>query len=99
MISSLSKFESLNEDSVEAIKTEIEYLKDTLEVLRATNEISNDAFLQTGSIQGDLSMILNLLSQGIDNEEASTQMAMLMDRARTLENSFPGLDSIIESKR
>jgi len=99
MISSLSKFESLNENSVEAIKSEIEFLKNTLEVLRATNEISNDAFLQTGSIQGGLSMILNLLSQGIDMEEASSQMDMLMDRAMALENSYPGLDSVIESKR
>ena len=61
MISSLEQFESVDVESIPTIREEIEYLLDTLEVLRATNEISNDAFLESGSIQGGLGLILSLL--------------------------------------
>ena len=81
------------------IQTEIDYLRDTLEVLRATGEISNDAFLEAGSIQGGLSLILNLISQDIPKEEADSQLESLKERARTLEESYSGLDDKIESRR
>mgnify|MGYP000928873851 FL=1 len=72
---------------------------DTLEILRATNEISNDAFLEAGSIQGGLSLILNMLSQGISEVEANSQMFRLKERAKSLNGTYPGLDNMIESRR
>tara|TARA_B100000941_G_scaffold245184_1_gene189563 strand:+ start:226 stop:525 length:300 start_codon:yes stop_codon:yes gene_type:complete len=99
MITSLNRFESLEKTSIPNIQTEIDYLRDTLEVLRATGEISNDAFLEAGSIQGGLSLILNLISQDIPKEEADSQLESLKERARTLEESYSGLDDKIESRR
>lgn len=99
VITSLNRFESLEKTSIPNIQTEIDYLRDTLEVLRATGEISNDAFLEAGSIQGGLSLILNLISQDIPKEEADSQLESLKERARTLEESYSGLDDKIESRR
>ena len=99
MITSLDRIESLEKTSIPNIQTEIDYLRDTLEVLRATEEISNDAFLEAGSIQGGLSLILNLISQDIPKEEADSQLESLKQRARTLEESYSGLDDKIESRR
>jgi len=99
MISSLERFENIDSSSIFVIQEEIDYLLDTLEVLRATNEISNDAFLEAGSIQGGLTLILNLLSQGISEVEANSQLQRLKSRAKSLNDSFPGLDGKIESRR
>ena len=78
---------------------ERDFIRDTLEVLRATDEISNDAFLDAGTIQGGLSLLLNLLSQGITVDEASLQLNSLKNRAVTLNQSYPGLDEKVESMR
>ena len=99
MISSLERFENIDNHSIVAIQEEIDYLMDTLEILRATNEISNDAFLEAGSIQGGLSLILNMLSQGISEVEANSQMFRLKERAKSLNGTYPGLDNMIESRR
>jgi len=99
MISSLGRIDSVGNTSILDIQKEIDYLRDTLEVLRATEEISNDAFLEAGSIQGGLSLIINLVSQGISEEEANSQLSSLKDRAKSLNDTYPGLDESIESKR
>ncbi len=99
MISSLERFENIDDSSITAIQEEIDYLMDTLEILRATNEISNDAFLEAGSIQGGLSLILNLLSQGISEAEANSQLLRLKGRAKSLNGTYPELDTKIESRR
>ena len=99
MISSLGRFETLNGTRIEDIKQEMNYLRDTLEVLRATKEISNDAFLEAGSIQGGLSVIINLVSNGISDEEANSQLQNLKSRASSLNEKYPGLDEKIESRR
>jgi hypothetical protein len=99
MISSLERFTDIDNSSIVVIQEEIDYLMDTLEVLRATNEISNDAFLEAGSIQGGLSLILNLLSQGISQTEANAQLLRLKERAESLNSTYPELDKKIESRR
>ncbi len=99
MISSLRRIDSTGSSSISDIQEEIDYLRDTLEVLRATGEISNDAFLEAGSIQGGLSLIINLVSQGISEDEANTQLSILKDRAKILNETYPGLDDSIESRR
>tara|TARA_B100000959_G_scaffold273562_1_gene324233 strand:+ start:2444 stop:2743 length:300 start_codon:yes stop_codon:yes gene_type:complete len=99
MNSSLGRFDKIGSNSISEIQKEITYLMDTLEILRATNEISNDAFLEAGAIHGGLSVILNMLSQGITDEEANSQLRRLKDRAKSLNDTYPGLDSKIESRR
>ena len=99
MITSLEKFTDLGPSSIEDIEMERNFIRDALEVLRATGEISNDAFLDAGTIQGGLSLLLNLLSQGITVDEASLQLNSLKNRAVTLNQSYPGLDEKVESMR
>ena len=98
MITSLSRFQTVDDRSIPSIREEVEYLLDTLEVLRATNEISNDAFLESGSIQGGLTLILNLLAQGIP-DEANSQLIRLKQRANSIHEKFPELDTKVESRR
>ncbi|HJL64710.1 MAG TPA: hypothetical protein QGF70_03895, partial [Candidatus Thalassarchaeaceae archaeon] len=81
MITSLEKFSDLDHSSIDDIEMERDFIRDALEVLRATDEISNDAFLDAGTIQGGLSLLLNLLSQGITVDEASLQLNSLKERA------------------
>lgn len=99
MITSLGRFHNLDESSATAIESERDFIRDTLEVLRGTGEISNDAFLDAGTIQGGLSLLLNLISQGISEDEANTQLTSLKDRANALENKYPGLDEKVEKIR
>ena len=66
---------------------------------RATNKISNDAFLDAGTIQGGLSLLLNLISQGISEDEAFSQLKGLKSRAHLLEKKYPGLDEKVENLR
>jgi hypothetical protein len=95
----LGRFNNLNIASVDTINEEITFLQNTLEVLRVTNKISNDAFLDAGIIQGGLSLISNLLSQGVSSEEANTQLRRLKDKEDMLTKTYPELDNMIESMR
>jgi len=99
MITSLERFSNLGPTSTGQIESEIDFIRDTLEVLRATGEISNDAFLDAGTIQGGLSLLLNLLSQGISEDEASVQLDSLKHRAVAINQSYPNLDDKVESMR
>ena len=91
MITSLSRFQTVDDRSIPPIREEVEYLLDTL-------EISNDAFLESGSIQGGLTLILNLLAQGIP-DEANSQLIRLKQRANSIHEKFPELDTKVESRR
>ena len=81
------------------IESERNFIRDTLEVLRATGEISNDAFLDAGTIQGGLSLLLNLLSHGISEKEASGQLNNLKARAEVLNETYPDIDRKVENMR
>ena len=99
MISTLDRIKSLDNSSLGTIEEQRDFVRDTLEVLRATSEITNDAFLDAGTIQGGLSLLLNLISQGISEDEASSQLEDLKSRARLLEDKYPGLDQKVETLR
>tara|TARA_B100000965_G_scaffold27973_2_gene20692 strand:- start:6301 stop:6603 length:303 start_codon:yes stop_codon:yes gene_type:complete len=99
MITSLERFAELSNTSTGEIESERDFIRDALEVLRGTGEISNDAFLDAGTIQGGLSLMLNLINQGISNDEAQNQLNSLKIRANSLENKYPGLDEKIEGIR
>ena len=99
MITSLERFAELSNTSTGEIESERDFIRDALEVLRGTGEISNDAFLDAGTIQGGLSLMLNLINQGISNDEAQNQLNSLKIRANSLEDKYPGLDEKIESIR
>ena len=99
MIRTLDRIKSLDNSSLGTIEEQRDFVRDTLEVLRATSEITNDAFLDAGTIQGGLSLLLNLISQGISEDEASSQLEGLKSRDRLLEEKYPGLDQKVETLR
>ena len=99
MITTLDTIESLDIASLGIIEEQRDFLRDSLEVLRATGKISNDAFLDAGTVQGGLSLLLNLISQGISDEESSSQLDGLKIRAQLLEEKYPGLDKKVETLR
>jgi len=81
------------------ISNEVEFLSTTLETLRDSGEISNDAYLEAGSIQGGLSIISNLIAQGVSEEEVLVQLQHLQDRAERIHSNHPELDGKIEAVR
>ncbi len=81
------------------ITQEVEFLSSTLSLLRDTGEISNDEFLEAGSIQGGLNLLSAMISNYAEAEELEIQILSLKDRALSLCERFPNLDEKIESKR
>ena len=51
------------------VSNEVAFLSETLGNLRDSGEISNDAYLDAGGIQGGLSLIASLLEQNVSDEE------------------------------
>ena len=46
-----------------------EEISETLANLRSAGEVSNDAFLEAGIIQGGLNVLSNMIEQGCSNDE------------------------------
>jgi hypothetical protein len=95
----LERFADTNLLNVDVLNLEVNFLKNSLEVLRVTSRISNDAFLDAGIIQGGLSLISNLLEQGISVEEANSQLSRLIIKSNALMETYPELDNMLESMR
>ena len=95
----ISRFEKLENIKSDVLDNEIIFLADTLEMLRITDEISNDAFLDAGMVQGGLSIISNLLTQGLQPEDVQNQIHRLKEKSIALSNIYPNLDQLIENRR
>ena len=95
----ISRFEKLENIKSDVLDNEIIFLADTLEMLRITDEISNDAFLDAGMVQGGLSIISNLLTQGLQPEDVQNQIHRLKEKSIALSNLYPNLDQLIEDRR
>ena len=81
------------------ITEEVEFLSSTLSLLRDSEEISNDEFLEAGSIQGGLNLLSAMISNGAEAEELEIQISSLKNRALSICERFPNLDKKIESRR
>lgn len=95
----LESFGDINLLKVDKLNSEVNFLKNSLEVLRVTSRISNDAFLDAGLIQGGLSLISNLLEQGVSVDEAKLQLSRLIIKSNALMETYPELDILLESMR
>ena len=95
----IRRFENLETIDLEVLEEEIIFLAKNLEILRITDKISNDAFLDAGMIQGGLTTISNLLSQGLKTQDVKGQLKRLKDKAIVLGDSYPELDQLFESMR
>ena len=78
---------------------EIEYISKTLELMRDAKQISNDSYLDSGSIQGGLTVISSLMEQYIPENEIDSLMQTLYSRAVNLEEKYPGLSDTLDSYR
>ena len=83
----------------EMMNLEIEYISKTLELMRDAKQISNDSYLDSGSIQGGLTVISSLMEQDIPENEIDSLMQTLYSRAVNLEEKYPGLSDTLESYR
>ena len=81
------------------IREEAEFIASRLEILRIHGEISNDAFLDAGAIQGAFTLIGNLVDMGIPQREIQQELRNTLARAKRLEEKHPGLDTAIENGR
>ncbi len=83
----------------ESIRAEVEFIADALDSLRHDGKISNDAYLDAGSVQGGLTMVANLASLNVEQSELIEHLSQIEGRASRLEIVHPGLGAAIESKR
>ncbi|MBK64056.1 MAG: hypothetical protein CMB47_00845 [Euryarchaeota archaeon] len=95
----IRRFGNLENIDSKVLEEEIVFLAKNLEILRITDKISNDAFLDAGMIQGGLSIISNLLSQGLKTQDVKGQLKRLEDKSIVLCSTYPELDQLIESMR
>ena len=81
------------------VSNEVKFLSEALGNLRDSGEISNDAYLDAGGIQGGLSLIASLLEQNVSDEEIRVQLGQLADRAKRISSNYPDMDGKIEYHR
>lgn len=81
------------------LKAEANFISKQLETLRYSGRISNDAYLDAGSIFGAFEMFANLIDMGVPQKEIFSQLKQQLERARKLEIKYPGLNQAIESGR
>jgi hypothetical protein len=103
MLDLISKLMRMNSETRnldnELVNSEVNYISSTLELMRDAQQISNDAYLDSGSIQGGLSVISSLLEQGISDSEIDSLLNTLFERAKILNSKYPKLNKLIESYR
>ena len=81
------------------LRAESEFISNRLEICRLSEEISNDAYLDAGIIQGALEMVANHVEMGVPQTEIHDLLVQQLSRADKLEEKHPGLDSAIEKGR
>ena len=62
---------------------------------RNSGEISNDAFLEAGVIQGGITVLANMVATGVDHSEILVHFNQIRDRAATISENFPELTVIL----
>ncbi len=92
----LHKHDSLTS---QIVSNEVEFLSETLGNLRDSGEISNDAYLDAGGIQGGLSLIASLIDQEVSDGEIQMQLDRLIIRALRISTNYPEMDEKIENNR
>ena len=81
------------------VSNEVEFLSEALGNLRDAGQITNDAYLDAGAIQGGLSLVAGLLNQGVPADEIDDQITQLSERATRICATYPDIDNQIESFR
>ena len=99
METSIGRLNSQSSLTSEMVSNEVEFLSETLGNLRDAGEISNDAYLDAGSIQGGLNLVAGLLEQEVSGDEVMKQLEQLAERASRISDNYPQMDLKIERCR
>jgi hypothetical protein len=81
------------------VRSEVDFLEQSLSQLRHDGTISNDAYLDAGAIEGGLAMLANLLDLGISRNEVNDHLRQLHERAGRINEAHPSLDKAVEARR
>ena len=82
-----------------SVREQAQFISSRLDICLNKNLVSNDAYLDSGVIQGALNMIANHTDMGISQDEIRSLISQQIYRAGKLESKYPGLDRIIEQGR
>ena len=63
---------------------------------RNSGEISNDAFLEAGVIQGGISVLANMVATGVDHSEIMVHFNQIRDRAAVICTNYPELTVVLD---
>ena len=96
MLQQLGRLLDQNMLSFEAANEIAEDMSLDLASQRNSGEISNDAFLEAGVIQGGISVLANMVATGVDHSEIMMHFNQIRDRAATICTNFPELTVILE---
>ena len=96
MLQELGRLLDQNMLSFEAANEIAEDMSLDLASQRNSGQISNDAFLEAGVIQGGISVLANMVATGVDNSEIMLHFNQIRDRAATICINFPELTTILE---
>jgi hypothetical protein len=80
----------------EEAKEASEEMSLSLAALRSAGDISNDAYLDAGVIQGGISVLSNMIDQGCKKEELLSHMNQLRQRADRICLAHPELAEYFE---
>ena len=96
MLQQLGRLLDQNMLSFEAANEIAEDMSLDLASQRNSGEISNDAFLEAGVIQGGISVLANMVATGVDHSEIMMHFNQIRDRAATICTNFPELSVVLE---
>ena len=99
MKTSMNRLHTQDSLTSQIVSNEVAFLSETLGNLRDSGEISNDAYLDAGGIQGGLSLIASLIDQEVSDDEIQMQLDRLITRALRISTNYPEMDGKIENYR
>ena len=99
MKTSMNRLHTHDSLTSQIVAKEVEFLSEILGNLRDSGEISNDAYLEAGGIQGGLALIASLIDQDVSNDEIQEGFDQLIVRSFRICTNYPGMDEKIENYR
>ena len=95
MLRELGRLLDQNMLSFEAANEIAEDMSLDLASQRNSGEISNDAFLEAGVIQGGISVLANMVATGVGHSEIMVHFNQIRDIAATICTHFPELAVVL----
>ena len=99
MKTSMNRIHTHDSLTSQIVAEEVVFLSETLGNLRDSGEISNDAYLEAGGIQGGLALIASLIDQDVTDDEIQEGLDQLIARALRISANYPEMDEKIENYR